>query len=489
MPLERAASASDFTSRSVAMRLWRHEHRPLCQHGCRGVTMNRPTERLRSFAQWLRAIVLERFRIVAGRTTKGLDVQKVRLLESDLDDFVALVDREGGANFLNVAPEWAGVSYTPTLAVDQSLDPFSDAYYQAQVALYREISGRELDQQKNEMLEFDVDRHVQQRNAFGVGGPSDLALHYARLAKLMVHGRLPLAAKVLDMGSGWGLSSEFFASIGCEVTAVDINHQFIELINRRSERLNYGIKTMHGGFDDVSPPQLHDFIVFYECLHHAVRPWTVIDRLSRELAAGGKIAFVGEPVQDRWWKHWGMRLDPISIYCTRKYGWFESGWSKPFIISCLTRAGLLVEWIDDPDPRIGPIAIAARRTSLGMTLTSAEIARYCADETWALDGEYLMSTGNGCLTINGPAEAIAVNLCVTNFRGKPINVTVLSEGDGAIAYQGKLVPGVNKLVLKCGGSAKFRFVSDTWVPHLELGTADNRKMSFHATTLEFVLAA
>jgi hypothetical protein len=112
-------------------------------------------------------------------------VSSFKLRQDTLDEFVALVDAKGGPHLLGVSPEWHHISYVPTLKVDQSLDPYSDAYCDQQIALYKEISGRELDQYSNEQTEFDMVRHVNQRNAFG-GMPSDLALHYARLSKLIV---------------------------------------------------------------------------------------------------------------------------------------------------------------------------------------------------------------------------------------------------------------------------------------------------------------
>ncbi|MBU6296156.1 MAG: methyltransferase domain-containing protein, partial [Planctomycetes bacterium] len=46
---------------------------------------------------------------------------------------------------------------------------------------------------------------------------------------------LPPGASILDMGCGWGLSSEAMAFSGASVTAVDINPQFVELIEKRAK--------------------------------------------------------------------------------------------------------------------------------------------------------------------------------------------------------------------------------------------------------------
>jgi hypothetical protein len=280
------------------------------------------------------------------------------------------------------------------------------------------------------------------------------------------------------------MSSEFFASLGCQVTAVDINEKFVELVNTRSRRLDFGINAIHGGFDDVTVTDHYDLVVFYECLHHAIRPWKVIEKFALELAPNGGIAFAGEPVQAFWWKNWGLRLDPLSVYCIKKFGWFESGWSKPFIIKTLNKSGFFVEYVDDADPRVGPVVIAKLRAELNSSLTSADLARGCADDQWILDGGYLISKGKSQLTLNYPGEVKTARARISNFRSSGINLSV-TDHTGQVVHQGVLNPGENFVDLKFEGEDTFQFVSDVWSPHDELGSQDTRHFSFHLTGIEF----
>ncbi len=406
-----------------------------------------------------------------------------KLRQDTLDDFVTSIDRQGGPGMIDRS-DWAGVYYTPTFKVNQSLDPYSSEYCDQQIELYKEISGRQLDQYTNELLDFDVARHANQRNAFGVGNPSQLSLHYSRLAKLIRYAKLSSNAKVLDMGCGWGVSSEFFATLGCQVTAVDINAKFVELVNLRSQRFDYGINAIRGGFEEVTLPERYELIVFYECLHHAVRPWTVVEKMASELAPNGSIGFAGEPIQSLWWKHWGMRLDPLSIYCIRKHGWFESGWSKPFIIDVMNKSGLIVEYVDDVDPHIGPIAIGTNKSIVNATLKSADIARFYADDKWMLNGDYLVSTGNNSLVLNYPGNIKNVRFNISSFRNQKTNLKIVGEQNVPV-YECVLHPGSNVIDLKYTGATKYNFISDVWTPKKELGSADDREMSFHLTSIEF----
>ncbi len=109
--------------------------------------------------------------------------------------------------------------------------------------------------------------------------------------------RLPERPRVLDLGAGWGLSSEFLATLGCIVDAVDINPKFVELIQRRQKHHRLPVSASAGTFDDFSIAVLYDAVLFYECLHHALRPWKVVERCAQVLKPNGVLMFAGEPIK------------------------------------------------------------------------------------------------------------------------------------------------------------------------------------------------
>jgi SAM-dependent methyltransferase len=162
--------------------------------------------------------------------------------------------------------------------------------------------------------------------------------------------------------------------MGCRVTAVDINKKFVELIRRRSNRLNFAIEAIQSNFDDLRLDKTFDLVVFYESLHHAIRPLELLQKVSGWLSANGKIALAGEPIQNIWWNNWGLRLDPLSIYCMRKFGWFENGWSKDYITAALSKCGLHVDYKDDADPDIGPMIIASRTNGSRLEIPPPQIS-------------------------------------------------------------------------------------------------------------------
>lgn len=277
----------------------------------------------------------------------------------DLDAFVEGTDALGPIGSPEVAAHWAGIAYRPSTVVDEQLDPYADAYAEQQIALYREISGREVDQDANEMTAFDAEAHVGAANPYAHQAPPDVALHMSRIARAIQQSGLRIGDHVLDLGCGWGLSCEMLAFSGLRVTGVDINPDFVALVNRRAQRSGWPIRAEHGTFESIPGSDVFDAAIYYECLHHAVRPWVALRAAFARLKPGGRVILVGEPVNDHW-KSWGIRLDNLSIYCIRKFGWFESGWSVPFIAGCLERAGFAIERCGDEGGTIGWIIVGRK---------------------------------------------------------------------------------------------------------------------------------
>ncbi len=65
---------------------------------------------------------------------------------TNLDAFVAECDCQGGLGTSATNDFVSAFRFVPATTVDQSLDPFSDRYFEQQAARYREIAGREVEQ-------------------------------------------------------------------------------------------------------------------------------------------------------------------------------------------------------------------------------------------------------------------------------------------------------------------------------------------------------
>jgi 2-polyprenyl-3-methyl-5-hydroxy-6-metoxy-1,4-benzoquinol methylase len=391
-----------------------------------------------------------------------------------LDQFVAETDRRGGPNTPGANAYWATFSYQPSTPIDKSADPFSEPYFRRQLSLYHELSGRALDQQANEHTHFDVDAHVVAPNPYDHGTPTILATHLLRLVGAFQSGGCARNARVLDMGCGWGLSSEVAAYLGFIVTAVDINPDFVALVNRRAERLGATITAVRSAFDTFETHEKFDAILFYECLHHAVRPWTLLARMREMLAPGGCIILCGEPVNEHWWPNWGLRLDALSVYCIRKFGWFESGWSLPFIRRCLDLAGLESSVTPGADPDIGLTIIGRAQADMSIDW----LARNARIEVGAIEGALILAQGTLQLFFDSlwaPGELVLV---VDNHRPGP--VAYQGYRDGQRVLEGVLRYGENRLTISgVTSGSRIRIASETWIPNDEIRNGDPRPIGFH----------
>lgn len=226
--------------------------------------------------------------------------------------------------------------------VDQTLSPYSTEYFDQQVALYREIAGRELDQHEGELHPIDSDALIKSANPLGLRDACATSEHVRTLATMLSLCALPGQPRVLDMGAGHGLSSELFAFSDCRVHAVDIDPGLGAVSRERARVRNFDLVRSEMNYDDVDVLEdgAYDAAFFFQSLHHCLKPWALIATLKKKLKAGGVIGFAGEPVQDIWWRNWGLRLDEESLFVARAMGWFESGWSRAFIRDCFARSGM-----------------------------------------------------------------------------------------------------------------------------------------------------
>jgi 2-polyprenyl-3-methyl-5-hydroxy-6-metoxy-1,4-benzoquinol methylase len=404
-----------------------------------------------------------------------------------LDAFVAEVDRQGGPGPASSTLPWREFRYQPTAQVDTTLDPDSQAYFDQMLALYEELAGRGLDQNVTELTELDPGRLVPLESPYADVAPVDRTLHYLRLARAIRTAQLPKGARVLDMGCGWGLSSEFLAQLGLLVDAVDINELFVDLVRRRAARLGLPIRVSRAAFEDYeAEPDSLDAVLFYECFHHAVRPADLLQRIRPWLKSGARLILVGEPIQQDHWPNWGLRLDPLSVYCIRKFGWFESGWSARYLQHIVSRSGLVPVLHTDPDPAIGTFLIGLNRSVLDANQLSAVVD---AREWWA-EPEYLVSGRGGAqstLSLFTPLGLKAIRFEIFSFRREPQRLKI---GAGNAAVETSLKSGRNEVRLPLQRETqttdlRLVFSCDTWCPDKLLGNGDKRQLGFHLRQISF----
>lgn len=267
----------------------------------------------------------------------------MKLHSSRIDELCSDITNSGGNAYApEIADKYSDVTIVYDTIVDQDISPFSDTYFNQQIELYEEISGRKLNQFEGELHPADTNALLMSPNPIGIVDANHVAEHVRALSAMLSVATLPGAPRILDMGAGHGVSSEIFAFCGCQVHAVDIDPVLGDISRKRAEVRNYTLTRSEMNFDDLSTIEENSYSAafFFQSFHHCLKPWDLIAQLKSKLLNDGIIAFVGEPLQSTWWKNWGLRLDLESVYVARTHGWFESGWSHEFLSDCFAKSGM-----------------------------------------------------------------------------------------------------------------------------------------------------
>ncbi len=257
----------------------------------------------------------------------------------DLDGFVAECDKRGGPNHPDCAEYLRVFDVVLDTKVNQDLDPFSDEYVAQMVSVSEELAGRTLNQGRGNMPPLDVAAHAAAVSPYNTHDVRFLSKHNRAVTTALMLANLPAGAEVLDAGCGWGLSSEAMAFSGARVTALDIDPLFVDLVRRRAARLGLPIEAVQADPDEFQTDKRFDLLFFSECLHRSVRPWKTLAHLSQFVKPEGKVVFAWEQARPTPWRHWGVRLDAVSVYCARKFGWRGGSWTGDFLGRCFAKAG------------------------------------------------------------------------------------------------------------------------------------------------------
>ena len=95
--------------------------------------------------------------------------------------------------------------------------------------------------------------------------------------------------KVLDLGCGDGRNALYAASLGYDVTAVDISEAGISKLNNLAKKQGLEVNSVVRDMRDYLPSKSFDVVISHGCLHLLFRDdWVkVLNRIKRVTAPGG----------------------------------------------------------------------------------------------------------------------------------------------------------------------------------------------------------
>jgi hypothetical protein len=115
-----------------------------------------------------------------------------------------------------------------------------------------------------------------------------------------------------------------------------------------------------------------------------------------------------------------------------------------------------------------------------LPLNSTDLARFICNNAhgWIVEQGYLISTGEAKMAISRPPDAQFIDLEIVNFRPRGVPLKIYS-GDTAV-YDSGISPG--RHIIRCrleGADTTLRFLSEAWMPSVEIGNVDRRSLSLH----------
>jgi len=260
----------------------------------------------------------------------------------------------------------AWMAYGASFAFDEDVaalppDPYSEAYRDAQLTLYRELSGvASYDPWATEPIPIsEPDEPVESfAYPYRTRAAEHIGNHYISVGHILraLACVVPPGGTILEYGPGEGFTTVAMASSGYEVSAVDINAQALHIVDLLAKNRDVGIQTLVGEFGAVPPGQgPFDAVLFYESFHHCLDFDGLVDKMGEILSPGGVLVFAGEPVTADFPKPWGLRLDGGALWEICTNGWLELGFNSTFFEDMLGRKGWTIETrraASSPDIRI-----------------------------------------------------------------------------------------------------------------------------------------
>jgi len=218
-------------------------------------------------------------------------------------------------------------------------DPFSAEYRTYQMDLYQRLAGTTYDV-SNERSKFDVAAAVLRPFPYFTGSLDTVGRFTMGVGALLHAMRLSPGVRVLEFGAGWGNTTIAMAMAGLNVTALDIESDFCDLLTSRARQHGLDIAIVNDDFmwaETVAEP--FDAAVFFECFHHCADHMRLLRALQRAIRPGGRIYFGAEPIVERFPVPWGLRLDGESLWAIRNNKWLELGFKESYFREALKRTG------------------------------------------------------------------------------------------------------------------------------------------------------
>jgi SAM-dependent methyltransferase len=373
---------------------------------------------------------------------------------AELDEKLAECDRAAEISDDAMRNVFAGFRMAPP--ADLPCEPLSEEYSRYQLSLYQKLAGKSY-QVENEATVFDVEAAVRRPFPYCTGGLATTADQYSAIGALLRRLEVKPGARILEFGPGWGNTTLALALLGFQVTAVDIEPRFCELVERRAALHGVTVDVVNADFtwaEQVSEP--FEAAIFFECFHHSTDHRQLLRTLRSALIPDGRVLFGGEPISSDFPMPWGLRMDGQSLWSIRKHGWFELGFNEAYFIDALASEGWLATKFPSGDTPVADVWVARRLVGNRLELSALDpriivpagmrgergIRLEGLSNCWGFFGPYAtLPAGNWTVRVHlnpaGPRQG-AGNLDICVDRGQTVLATQAVNLERLTANQGYL---------------------------------------------------
>ncbi|MDH6420892.1 ubiquinone/menaquinone biosynthesis C-methylase UbiE [Polynucleobacter sphagniphilus] len=277
----------------------------------------------------------------------------------DIDEMLRLLD---GAAAISDDELRRGFSkFKVNFPLELPDDPTSPEYKVAQMRVYEFLAGKSYSS-KNEVSVFDVKHATSQPFPFNTQSSSTVGNHLIAIGHVIRTMNLSPNSSVLEFGPGWGNTTISLARMGHDVTAVDIEVNFVNLIKERAKNKNLPVTVLQGDFSLINTfEKKFDAILFFECFHHCSDHIGLVRDLDHVVAPGGKVFFAAEPIFEEFPLPWGIRLDGEAVWAIRNFGWLELGFKESYFRNLLDKFGWILDKVSCSETPWGVVFVASRK--------------------------------------------------------------------------------------------------------------------------------
>lgn len=222
-------------------------------------------------------------------------------------------------------------------------DPLGEDYARMALDLCSSVAQREYEPSKTGLTKFDTTR-IYNMFPLVTKSPATTGAYFHLLGETVgLFTGLKPSASILEFGPGWEETILALARLGFEVTCIDINPDFIELIRRKAEVISLeNLRCLVADFSAINTlDQKFDAILFFKCFHHCIDHVSLLENCCSHLDPGDRLIFLAEPIMADFPVPWGLRPDGQSLWSTVLHGWLELGFQQHYFEGLLRHNRLL----------------------------------------------------------------------------------------------------------------------------------------------------